>query len=324
MTGIEIISPADNTVFDIDPGTADTGPVMPTIKARATIVDCDPDPTPTTRFTWVIAIQFQCSGCTHGRTRQINDEFRLTSLGGDCTIAFPRVRGGNLTITASAEVPAANCSCTKSTQGLKIRGVNPPRAAVNTACGTVSLQKMVLQESGRCQFDADAETGASTCPLFSGDGLGGVGMLQITRPSPSDDVHWDWLANINRGRQMLEEKRTTARGYPAQVRNSAVYQQLVRQFAAGRKPPPTIVLPDFSADQLELDSIRGFNGWAGRDAFGNNLHEFRVPLDAAGNLQVTVNAANRGVIVWQRVPAADRPQATGDPNYVANVMRQIP
>jgi hypothetical protein len=47
-------------------------------------------------------------------------------------------------------------------------------------------------------------------------------------------------------------------------------------------------------------------------------------LNAAGNLQVTVDAANRGAIAWERVPAADRPQTSGDPNYVNNVLRQVP
>jgi hypothetical protein len=322
LAGIEIVSPADNTVFDIAPGTAATGPVMPVIQAQARFVGMTPDPTATTRFSWVIKIKFQCSNCRNGKTREINDELRLTTVGGNCTINFPRVRGGDLTISVAADGPA-KCYGT-DTKGLKIRGANPPRAAVNGACGTVSLQKMVVQESGRRQFDAASDTGLSFCPLFSGDRLGGVGLLQITNPAPSDDDCWSWLANINHGIQIMNGKRSTARAYPAQVRNSGGFRQLVQQFTAGKTPPPTIVLPDFTADQLELDTIRGYNGWAGRDAFGNNLHEFRVPQDAAGNLVVTLNATNRGTIVWERVPAADRPQNTGDPNYVGNVMSRIP
>jgi len=84
------------------------------------------------------------------------------------------------------------------------------------------------------------------------------------------------------------------------------------------------VLPDFTPAQLDLDSVRGYNGWAGKDAFGNVLHEFRVPLDDAGNLVVNVGSDNRGVIQWEQVPGSDRPQNTGDPNYVANVLAQQP
>lgn len=77
------------------------------------------------------------------------------------------------------------------------------------------------------------------------------------------------------------------------------------------------------ADQLRLDMIRGFNGFAGTDSFGNVLHEFRVPLDAAGNLIAAEQQGGKTAIVaWEQVPAADRPQRVGDPSYVANVTRQ--
>ena len=322
MPRIQIIAPADNTVFDIDPGTGATGPQMPTIQAEAKFVDVSPDPTATATFTWFVRIRFQCSDCTNGKTREINDEFRVTAVGGKCTITFPRIRGGELTISAGADLPTG-CYET-STKGLRIQGVNPSRQAVNDACGSVSLQKMVLQESGRRQFAAAAETGKSGCPLFSGDRLGGVGLLQITNPAPSEDDHWSWKANIDHGIQIFDQKRATARGYPRRVRTSNAFQQLVQRFNAGRATPAIIEVPEFTAAQLDLDTIRGYNGWAGRDAFGHELHEFRIPLDAAGNLRVTVNATNRGVIEWERVPAADRPQNTGDPNYVANVQRQTP
>ena len=322
MPAIEILSPADNTVFDIAPGTAATGAQMPVIRAEARVTGVTPDSTPTAIFTWTVSIKFQCSDCTNGKTREINDEFRLTTHGGVCAIHFPRVRGGLLTISAAVNLPSGCFE--KGTKGLRIRGINPPRQEVNRACGDQWLQKMVLQESRRRQFAADPETGASNCPLFSGDRLGGVGLLQITVPKPTDDEHWNWKANIERGMQILNEKRNIARQYPAQVRASHGFQDLLRRFNAGRNPPAVIQLPDFTPVQLEMDAVRGYNGWAGRDAFGLPLHEFRVPVDAQGNLRVTINASHHGVIEWEQVPAADRPQNTGDPNYVRNVERQTP
>jgi hypothetical protein len=322
MAEFEFVSPADNTIFDIDPGSAATGPQMPVIQAEVRFNGLNPDPTPTATFQWLVSVKLQCSDCTNGRAKEINDEFRFTSVGGKATINFPRVRGGQLTIAVAVDLPT-KCYGTE-TKGLRIRGVNPPRGEVNTASGSLIVQKMVMQESGRRQFDAARDGGISQCPLFSGDHLGGVGLLQITNPAPTPEDHWDWRANINHGLQILAQKRATARGYPAQVRNSAQFQALVQRFNAARNPPAAIVLPDFTADQLELDTTRGYNGWAGRDAFGNNLHEFRVPLDAAGNLQVNVGPDNRGIIAWQQVPGADRPQNTGDPNYVANVQAQRP
>jgi len=322
MAEFEIVSPADNTTFSIAPGASATGPQMPVIQAEARFNGVLPDPTATATFTWLVKIKFQCSDCTNGRTKEINDEFQLTSVGGKCTINFPRIRGGALTIAVAVDT-ATKCYGIE-TKGLKIQGVNPPRGEVNVACGSVIVQKMVMQESGRRQFDAAADAGVSDCPLFSGDRQGGVGLLQITNPKPTLDDHWDWTANISHGLQILAEKRAGARGYPARIRNSGAFQALVQRFNVGRNPPAVIVLPDFTPQQLELDTTRGYNGWAGTDAFGNILHEFRVPLDAAGNLQVNVGPDNRGVIAWQQVPAADRPQNTGDPNYVNNVLSQRP
>jgi hypothetical protein len=322
MAEFEIVSPADNTTFSIDPGASATGPQMPVIQAEARFNGVLPDPTATATFTWLVKIKFQCSDCTNGRTKEINDEFQLTSVGGKCTINFPRIRGGALTIAVAVDT-ATKCYGIE-TKGLKIQGVNPPRGEVNVACGSVIVQKMVMQESGRRQFDAAADAGISDCPLFSGDRQGGVGLLQITNPKPTLDDHWDWTANISHGLQILAEKRAGARGYPARIRNSGAFQALVQRFNVGRNPPAVIVLPDFTPQQLELDTTRGYNGWAGTDAFGNILHEFRVPLDAAGNLQVNVGPDNRGIIAWQQVPAADRPQNTGDPNYVNNVLSQRP
>src|SRR5207249_1145912 len=156
---------------------------------------------------------------TNGRRRQINDEFQLTTIGGKCTINFPRIRGGALSISVGADLPLIMCFAT-STKGLRIRGVNPPRGELNLACGSEIVQKIVMQESGRRQFDAARDGGASNCPLFSGDRLGGVGLLQITNPAPTDEDHWDWRENINHGLRILRQKRNIARGYPAQVRNS--------------------------------------------------------------------------------------------------------
>ena len=165
------------------------------------------------------------------------------------------------------------------------------------------------------------------CPLWSRDKLGGVGITQITNPKPTDDDVWDWTANLKRAQKILKEKESVASGYPAKVRSSGAFQLLVTKFnqahQKGGNPSLTITLPEFTADQLRLDMIRGYNGFAGTDAFGNVLHEFRVPLDAAGNLIVVEQPGGKtAVIAWQQVPAADRPQKVGDPNYVANVTRQ--
>lgn len=322
MAELQFVSPADGTTFDIASGTAANGPQMPVVQAEVRFNGLDPDPTDTATFQWAVNITFQCSDCRNGRAREINDQFGFTTIGGKAAINFPRVRGGQLTIAVSVDLPAQSYNAT--TNGLHIRGVNPPHEEVNTACGSLIVQKMVMHESGCRQFNAPRDGGVSECPLFSGDRLGGVGLFQITNPPPTPEDHWNWLANINHGLQILQQKQAVARAYPARVRNSAAFQALVQSFNAGRGTPAEIVLPDFTPQQLDLDMVRGYNGWAGKDAFGNVLHEFRVPVDNAGNLQVDVGPDNRGIIAWQEVPGADRPQNTGDPNYVFHVLAQQP
>src|SRR5262249_9072214 len=114
---------------------------------------------------------------------------------------------------------------------------------------------------------------------------------------------------------------------PARVRQSTGFQALVTKFNQARQnaglKPLTVTLPDFNADQLRLDSIRGYNGYAGTDAFGNVLHEFRVPVDISGNLVAAEQPDGKtALIAWQQVPVSDRPKTFGDPNYVAHVTRQ--
>lgn len=322
MAELRFVSPSDGTTFDIASGTAANGPQMPVIQAEVRFNGLDPDPTDTATFQWAVTIAFQCSDCRNGRAREIDDQFGFTTIGGKAAINFPRVRGGQLTIAVAVDLPAQSYNAT--TTGLHIRGVNPPHDEVNAACGSLIVQKMVMHESGCRQFNAPRDGGVSECPLFSGDRLGGVGLFQITNPPPTPEDHWNWLANINHGLQILQQKQAVARAYPGRVRNSAAFQALVQSFNAGRSAPAEIVLPDFTPQQLDLDMVRGYNGWAGKDAFGNVLHEFRVPLDSDGNLQVDVGPDNHGIIAWEQVPGADRPQNTGDPNYVSHVLAQQP
>src|SRR5262245_26816932 len=103
MSELEFVSPVENTIFDIDPGSAATGPQMPVIQAEVRFNGLHPDPTSTAAFRWLVRIRFQCSNCTNGRASEINDEFSFTTVGGKAAINFPRVRGGQLTIEVSVD-----------------------------------------------------------------------------------------------------------------------------------------------------------------------------------------------------------------------------
>jgi hypothetical protein len=95
-------------------------------------------------------------------------------------------------------------------------------------------------------------------------------------------------------------------------------------------PPPAqvqVTVPEFNAEQLEDDTIRGFNGWAGDDGFSSPkvLHEFRIVVDKkTGNLVVDSDPkSGTAKAQWERVPVADRP-SSGDPDYINSVKNRDP
>ena len=225
---------------------------------------------------------------------------------------------------------------TASSSNLTIVGTNPTIGSLQTAApANPAFRKLTRLESGLKQFLSPG------CPLFSQDNHGGVGLCQLTSPAPTDDQVWSWKANLAGGIALWNSKESTARGVAATVRTSAPYVALVAAYnaqraataAAAPRPPGTpapvtppipVTLPDYTADQLERETLRGFNGWAG------GLREFRVKVDANGLLVVTLNAAGtQGTAEWEAVSAADRTafydsiglaaNKRGDPNYVNDV-----
>ena len=335
QTKIQLVTPVSGRTFAID-GNAH----MPTIFAQARITGISPDPTASTAFTWTVQLRFRASDCPNGPDRTINPpDIVQTVVGGKFNILFDRmgVRGGKLTIMVQATL--AGRTLQAQSNNLRIVGTNPLLESVRAAMPHDTLQRIARHESGARQFYAAASGGTSPYPLFSRDKLGGVGIMQITNPRPTDDEVWDWTANVTGGIQIFNKKLAVARNYPARVRASAGFANLVARFNQERVhrglPPVSIDLPDFKSgnfddnlQELELDAIRGFNGWAGDDGMGFDppvLHEFRVALDAAGNLRVNIDpVTNRGTAIWERVPEDARPLNSGDPKYVKNVLSQEP
>jgi hypothetical protein len=307
-------------------------PEMPLMSFRANVQGADPLVVFQTKFNWVLQISFSAAACRNGPNRSINHTHRQSDTGAVLIPFFTLVRGGSLTVSVSATINGKIIRDQMS--GIRIVATNPTRAALFAALPNDTMRRMALQESGGKQFAAAANGGVSPCPLWSGDRLGGVGIFQITLPRPTDDEVWNWRSNVAKGLDIFRQKLAVSRGYPAQVRSSGGFKQLVRAFNADRRtrglPPLTITLPDFTSGdfdnnllQLELDAIRGFNGFAGGDGLGHPLHEFRVGIQR-GRLRVVKidEQAKTGEAEWERVPAAQRPQDTGDPNYVARVLRQ--
>ena len=326
-----IDSPTPNTTFAIT-----DAPAMPQVVACARIAGIMPDPTPTTQFEWTVQIRYHARSCRHGPQRTINlPDSVQTALGGQFAPTFPAIRGGELTLIARATVNGT--TLTARTRGLVIQGTNPLQSDIRAAVPNDTLGRIACQESGMRQFIADVDGGVGRCPEWGADHLGGVGIMQISAPPPTDDQVWNWRANVAAGIQKLDKTIAAARRYPGQVRNSPRFHQLVATYNAQRQqqglsPLQHIDLPDFTSgdfnnnlQQLELDAIRGYNGWVGSDAFGFELHEFQVAVDANGFLRVSMApGATVGTAQWERVSPADRPNRDGDPNYVANVLSRSP
>ncbi len=290
------------------------------------------------RFVWTIKLRSTSQGCAHGLGRITShpDIVKTTDVN-SLAIAFTQMRGGNLSIAVAVTVDGHDLTAER--HDLQVIGTNPTvdnlRAQLPTAPD--AFKKLMRLESALRQFRAGA------CPLWSADNLGGVGICQLTPPD-NDDQIWDWKANVTGGLAFYHGKQTTARAYPGIVRRGPTFLAQVKAYnakraaaakaAAGKAPaagpaaavvPVIVRVPEYTPAQLELDTIRAYNGYAG------GLHEYRLRTDADGILVVTLDAVGSGgVAEWERIPAADRtgyydavkiPAGhRGDPNYVDDVL----
>jgi hypothetical protein len=302
---------------------------MPSIKVTARVENAG-TMTTVMPHQWKVNLVFTGGNCRHSMNRRIDHpEVNVSTLTNSLSIPFTQIRGGDLTIEVVVRV--GNAILTGRSQGLKIVGTNPSIAALlRAAIMTDAFKRLMRHESGLQQFRP------AQCPHFSRDNLGGVGICQITNPRPTDDQVWSWKENLKQGLVIYKEKENVARSYPRRMRQSKTFNDLVSDYNNDRVSrstpgaplrPLTITLPDYTQDQLERDTVRGFNGYAG------GLHEYRVRLDANDKLFVNVDPSGlTGTAEWERVTAADRiaeyttkaldRRRWGDPDYVENVYRQ--
>lgn len=314
--------------------------VMPTIKVTANVKDFTPDPKgPPLTYEWKATLVWTGAACLNARGRVIkHPDMTATTTTNTFTIPFTQIRGGDLVISVSAKSGTVNL--TAQSDKLKVVGTNPSITKLATEVSTITaFRKLMRVESGLRQFLG------SSCPLFSSDGYGGVGLCQLTSPAPTDDQVWSWKANVAGGLALFVAKQNAARQYPEHVRNSAAFKAQVKAYndkrlaqnapaappsASGAPKAPAalkaldITLPAYTDDQLERDTLRGFNGYPG------SLHEYRVKVDKDGLLIVTVDAGGtKGTAEWEQVSVKDRiafydsinlaANSRGDPNYVNDV-----
>jgi hypothetical protein len=325
------------TTYDL---IADPDPAMPAITAIAKLVNLDSDPTATTTFHWQAKIEFDASTAPNGPNRQINYDYPVQEITGTGEY-MPNfrnaegtqvIRGGDLMFDLSAQI--AGIEFEVKSDKLTVRGENPSEDNVRSfirqqadaqGVGAYAddLGRIARQEGGGVyrQF-------LDNLPYFSEDNKGGAGIYQLTDPAPTPGQIWNWQLNVAEGVTLFTKKVTAARNYPARLERSVGFRNLVmqlnRQRVSHHLAPLIMTVPTFTAEQLRLDAIRGFNGYGGTD-LGLSLHEYRVARDSQGRLIVQIiPGTNRAVAIWERVPVADRPQKFGDPDYVNHVLSRSP
>jgi hypothetical protein len=350
---ITIDNPPIGQVFRIGPE-----PSMPQIKARARVTGVTPDPTDATAFTWTVNVHYEALQTPHGPDRVFDDNWPGATTGDAVLeVNFENIiRGGDLTLSATAVVNGTQL--TGQLTGYKILGYPSGTAQdaqvqhnIRTLLKNSTLRKIAsFESSGGHQF------GPGGYPLWSEDDKGGAGVMQITKPKPTDDEVWDWNRNVQAGIKKLKDSVGSASRLRAHVQktvNLVVNQDRARQ----GKPPITIIVPKLSTNgyssltfdqefdspiyddkinQLEQDAIRLFNGAAGQDGLGACSdknpcrHEFellrsgpRSPIFMEDS--TTIEQTHTATAIWRHVTAQDRNNQfphgyPGRANYVADVV----
>lgn len=208
-------------------------PRMPVIKGQSKILGVEPDPTADVQIKWTFRVEYTAAN----KVRKINKTLGPLLGKADQTPAFGFIRGGKLIATATLMRQGQECGSTEQTA--QITGTNPPFKDVKAALGNDPiLARIACHESrGGKQF-VDGKPQTHVEP----DKRMGVGIMQVTTPTPTDDAFWDWKANIREGLKHFHEGVKGADDYYARMRK--------------RKPPA----PALTAEQLQQNRVTRYNG----------------------------------------------------------------
>ena len=147
----------------------------------------------------------------------------------------------------------------------RVNGTNPGKSLINGVLDNRVLQGVACLESGYRQFKSSYNYGQGL-PLIGGV-AGGVGIMQVNNPRPSDEAIWNWRQNIAEGLSIFALKQAEARNLP-----NAERARLNKERAALGLPACPAGRPaDLSPEQLERETIRRYNcgreyRWEPRDA----------------------------------------------------------
>ncbi len=327
---------------------------MPVVRATCVLRGAkDSDPKPSS-WEWNVSLVMQPGGAPYSVGRSTaHTPIRETTFSPEFLIPFRAVRGGLLTVKCSTTYGNRRLSAFKAAE---IRGTNPSEVTLRAAGASEVLILIMKQETQLRQF----RTGAvrQGYPLFSADGLGGVGIGQVTHPRPTDEEIWSWKANLARAQTLYQEKRRMAIKYLDAYPQSAQFKRLVAQYKAdrllaaktaqtagsnpvgatkqGQQATPLsqaavqaldISLPSYTEEMLENETIRLYNGQP-----SDGPLEYGAKLDKELLVVQVSSDGKHGKAEWQEVSAQMRTsiytalgkpeRKWGDPDYVSHVRSQ--
>lgn len=328
---IKVTLDPPNKVFFI---TADAQ--MPKIKATCQLPASAPVASPAASgqtnspvmvqsYDWDVTLVLNPSGVPYavGRTTR-HSPIRGTTVIPELTLPFTQIRGGTLTVTVAATFQGKRIT---GKTVAEIRGTNPGSTLIRTEGASEILMKLMKAESSLQQFlSTRAKAGY---PVFSHDGLGGVGLGQITHPRPTDDEVWDWKSNVKAAKDQWNSKSRDAKRILQNYASSTEFRDLVRQYNLARTAPLkplTIALPAVTDEMLNNETIRLYNG-------APFVQEYDAETDARGMLVVDIDPDGlHGTARWRQITATQRSAiyvahgksaSLGDPDYVNHVLSQV-
>jgi hypothetical protein len=340
---------------------------MPKIEVSAEFVDFVPDPKSQLSYEWTVSLNFTggptiCPNSS-AATHTAHTAIRSTTPIGKLLIPFAEVRGGELLIAVEVKGDGVPATARKAlSTGLRVLGANPGIAELQAYVPNYGLlRKLMMIESamGTHVPKQFRHLDPQGYPLFSQDGLQGVGLCQLTYPAPTAAQIWNWKANVDAGLELYKQKERHARNYPARVRKGNQLRMLVTEYSwaaqqDGNRPrapwldmpdnnarmslarpaptpprPParmspvgliaqSIEVPDFTPEQIQNDTARGFNGYMGRDPDNNELHEYRLRLDESGALVVKRAANGTLQAEWEQISPEERLRIWAEQGVIAS------
>jgi hypothetical protein len=323
-------------------------PAMPEITVEAVVVGVAPKTK--LEFAWTFKLEYNDFIVIPGaRRRNVRTKVHppmAAKTGNPVVVPLSTLMCGKLTVTVETNLNGQKLSAKR--EDIFVGGTNPTAVELQAEVTQPLIRKMIRQESGGKQFSDNATaTWAAQAlnPNWSGDGLRGVGLGQLTNPAPADDDIWNWRTNAQHLQQRFLAKRTPGSTLHTRIAASSRYQSEAKALADWRKaeglPSLAVTLPALNSDQQDREGLRAYNGFGIKVAgqYLDYVHEYEPATmvltsakrkDAAGQplkSPPVLDVDASGQVKWTQISGAERLSRHGntrygEPDYVAKVLAQ--